>query len=141
MPGKQRWPNFLRNTSEQFEARLVMTKIEKSPSILLQDMTDACIPIVVAHGEGRVDTIDNSTEVCLRYINGDGEPATRYPANPNGSVDACAGLCSSDGRVTIMMPHPERVFLTQQFSWLPDSWNHTDGPWMSIFDNARKFVN
>ena len=116
MPGKQRWPNFLRNTSEQFEARLVMTKIEKSPSILLQDMTDACIPIVVAHGEGRVDTIDNSTEVCLRYINGDGEPATRYPANPNGSVDACAGLCSSDGRVTIMMPHPERVFLTQQFS-------------------------
>ncbi|MGR8949304.1 MAG: phosphoribosylformylglycinamidine synthase [Gammaproteobacteria bacterium] len=140
IPGEPNWPRFLRNSSEQFEARLVMAKIEKSPSVLLKNMEESCVPIVVAHGEGRVDKLDDDANICLRYVDSNGEKTARYPANPNGSVDACAGLCSADGRVTIMMPHPERVFLTQQFSWLPEHWSQTDGPWMTMFDNARKFV-
>ena len=140
IPGAQHWPRFERNTSEQFEARLVMAEVTNSPSVLLRDMESSCIPIVVAHGEGRVATLDAAASVCLRYISSDGDEATRYPANPNGSVNACAGVCSDDGRVTIMMPHPERVFLSQQFSWLPNDWQNVDGPWMKMFDNARIFV-
>ena len=141
IPGAAEWPHFQRNTSEQFEARLVMAKIGVSPSILLRDMQESLIPIVVAHGEGRVATLDPNIAVCLSYVDGAGNIAERYPANPNGSASACAGICSDDGRVTIMMPHPERVFLSQQFSWLPRYWHHVEGPWMKMFDNARKFVS
>ena len=141
IPGAHAWPLFERNSSEQFEARLVMAKVEQSASILLRDMQDSFIPIVVAHGEGRVVTLNEHASTCLSYVDGNGNPTTHYPANPNGSIDGCAGVCSEDGRVTIMMPHPERVFLTRQFSWLPDDWYHVDGPWMKMFDNARKFVS
>lgn len=140
IPGAEAWPRFERNTSEQFEARLVMCRVEQSSSVLLQDMADSLIPIVVAHGEGRVGNLHETVPVCLRYVSGDGAPTQHYPSNPNGSFEGCAGVCSEDGRVTIMMPHPERVFLTQQFSWLPDTWSDAYSPWMKIFDNARKFV-
>jgi phosphoribosylformylglycinamidine synthase len=141
IPGADNWPRFERNTSEQFEARLVMTEIIESPSVLLADMHGSQIPIVVAHGEGRIAALSPEVTSCLSYINNSGEVTVNYPANPNGSVSGCAGICSSDGRVTIMMPHPERVFLRQQFSWLSPQWGAEDSPWMKIFDNAKQFVS
>ena len=145
IPGADHWPRFVRNRSEQFEARLVMVEVPDSPSILLQGMTGSRLPIVVAHGEGRAEFADAAaleavgSLVALRYIENDGTVASRYPANPNGSPDGIAGLASRDGRVTIVMPHPERVFRTLQHSWQPDGWGE-DGPWMRLFRNARVWV-
>jgi phosphoribosylformylglycinamidine synthase len=139
IPGAASWPRFTRNVSEQFEARLVMVEVENSASILLRDMAGMRAPIVVAHGEGRVaEPVGDG--VCLRYIDNHGAVAGSYPGNPNGSVAGITGLTNSDGRVTIMMPHPERVFLATQFSWIDPAWPHAEAPWMQIFHNARRWL-
>jgi phosphoribosylformylglycinamidine synthase len=142
IPGASAWPDFLRNQSEQFEARLVMVEIMESPSVLFKDMTGSKIPVVVAHGEGRVTT--SSTEAqsnaAMRYIDNSGTITEAYPLNPNGSVNGVTGFTNDDGRITIMMPHPERVFLRKQFSWLAPDWNNEYSPWMQLFINARKWL-
>ena len=147
IPGAGHWPRFVRNRSEQFEARLSLVRIEDSPSVLLAGMAGSILPVVVSHGEGRarfgeppdLQRLDTARQVTLRYVEADGAPATLYPANPNGSPEGVTGFTSSDGRVTIMMPHPERVFRTVQHSWHPDSWGE-DGPWLRLFRNARAWV-
>ena len=144
IPGASHWPRFERNASEQYEARLVMVEVLASPSILTRGMAGLRAPIVVAHGEGRAqwrkDARPDLRGACLRYVDGDGAVANRYPHNPNGSPLGLAGLCSDDGRVTIMMPHPERVFLRQQYSWFPAQWRDAEGPWLALFNNARAWV-
>ncbi len=142
IPGAAHWPRFVRNRSEQFEARFVMVEVAESPSILLAGMAGSRLPIAVAHGEGRAEYArpeDMAKGVALRYIENSGEVAERYPANPNGSPAGITGLTTDDGRVTIMMPHPERVVRTVQNSWHPDGWGE-DGPWMRLFRNARAWV-
>ena len=145
IPGTEHWPHFVRNRSEQFEARLLMVEVESSSSILLDGMTGSRLPIVVAHGEGRAEFGSDaqlaavSTQVAIRYIENDGSRASRYPANPNGSPEGIAGLASRDGRVTIMMPHPERVMRAVQHSWHPDDWIE-DAPWRRLFRNARRWL-
>ncbi|MBV32345.1 MAG: phosphoribosylformylglycinamidine synthase [Porticoccaceae bacterium] len=147
IPGSEPWPFFERNLSEQFEARFSLVRIEKSPSILLKNMTDSHIPIVVSHGEGRVKfdnddmriDLETSNMVSMRFLDNDLAKASSYPANPNGSLDGITGICSRDGRVTLMMPHPERVFRTVLNSWHPKDWGE-DAPWMQLFYNARRFV-
>ncbi len=148
IPGAQNWPHFVRNQSEQFEARLAMVEVQKSRSVLLVGMEGACMPIAVAHGEGlaefkhddQVERLAESAQIALKYVNSQGKPTVRYPYNPNGSVQGITGLTSSDGRVTIMMPHPERVFRTVQHSWSPGEWKE-DGPWLRMFRNARVWVD
>lgn len=143
IPGAENWPRFLRNKSEQFEARLNLVEIFDSPSIFLSGMAGSRIPIATSHGEGRVtfasDEALRHAKVTLRYVNNYGAIAEKYPANPNGSIDGICGLTSADGRVTITMPHPERVARTSQNSWHPDNWDD-DGPWMQMFRNARLSV-
>jgi phosphoribosylformylglycinamidine synthase len=143
IPGANAWPRFERNLSEQFEARLVMVEVIESSSILLRDMAGTRAPIVVAHGEGRVatDVADQQFTTCLRFVDNKGATTERYPYNPNGSIAGVTGLSSDDGRVTIMMPHPERVFLRSQYSWLDPSWTSDEGPWMKMFHNARTWLN
>ncbi|MBF7682044.1 phosphoribosylformylglycinamidine synthase [Acinetobacter sp. B5B] len=147
IPGAEAWPRFHRNTSEVFEARSVNVTVEKSNSVLLQDMHGSILPIAVAHGEGRVVTnadhlteLNRNDQVILRYVDSHGQPTQHYPMNPNGSPEAIAGVTSNDGRATIMMPHPERNFRAIQHSWAPESWDQ-DGAWLRMFRNARKFVN
>ncbi|MET0003683.1 MAG: phosphoribosylformylglycinamidine synthase [gamma proteobacterium symbiont of Ctena orbiculata] len=146
IPGADHWPHFVRNRSEQFEARLVTVEICDTPSILLNGMSGSRIPIVVAHAEGRAEFNDpqhlqDAGELTvMRYLENNGEMASRYPANPNGSPEGIAGLCNKDGRVTIMMPHPERVTRTVQYSWHPDDWDE-DAPWLRLFRNARVWVD
>ncbi len=145
IPGADHWPHFVRNRSEQFEARVAMVEVQASSSILLQGMEGSRMPIAVAHGEGRAEFCDaehlrqSQSHIALRYIENSGEVASRYPANPNGSPDGISGLTTTDGRVTIMMPHPERVFRAVQNSWHPDEWSE-DAPWMRMFRNARVWV-
>ncbi|KLJ02393.1 phosphoribosylformylglycinamidine synthase [Luteimonas sp. FCS-9] len=143
IPGAQHWPRLLRNRSEQFEARVGLLEVVDSPSLFLAGMTGSRIPVAVSHGEGRVQFDDAaaraSARVALRYVEGDGTPATRYPANPNGSQDAIAGLCSDDGRATILMPHPERTPRTVNLSWAPADWPD-DSPWLRMFHNARRHL-
>ncbi len=143
IPGADHWPHFVRNRSEQFEARVAMVEVLDSPSLLLQGMQGSRMPIAVAHGEGRAEYRSDSQPgkgVSLRYIDNHGDVTMRYPANPNGSPEGITGLTTDDGRVTIMMPHPERVIRTVQNSWYPDDWGE-DGPWMRLFRNARVWVN
>ena len=144
IPGAEHWPVFNRNVSEQFEARLVMVQVLNSPSILLKGMQGSQLPIVVAHGEGRVkhqnDQSASNTIATLQYIDHSGNVTESYPMNPNGSPDGQTGFTTNDGRFTIMMPHPERVFLKKQYSWLPDDWTAENGPWMRIFYNARNWL-
>ncbi len=146
IPGTEHWPHFVRNRSEQFEARFVMVEVQESSSVLLDGMAGSRMPIAVAHGEGRAefasaDAISAaSSEVAIRYIENNGEIASRYPANPNSSPEGIAGLSNADGRVTIMMPHPERVIRTVTNSWHPDDWQES-APWMRLFRNARRWVN
>lgn len=147
IPGASGWPHFVRNRSEQFESRLAMVKIEQSPSILLRGMVGAQLPIAVAHGEGRAEFADDALEqveasqlIAGRFVDGTGEIARRYPENPNGSPAGITALTTPDGRVTIMMPHPERVFRTVQYSWHPEGWDD-DAPWMRLFRNARVWVD
>ncbi|MDX1500218.1 MAG: phosphoribosylformylglycinamidine synthase [Woeseiaceae bacterium] len=145
VPGAAAWPRFLRNSSEQFEARLSLVEVLESPSLFLAGMAGSRLPIATSHGEGRAeftDAVDRYTAsytIALRYVDNYGEVADSYPANPNGSVDGICGLTTDDGRVTIMMPHPERVARTIQNSWHPDEWGE-DGPWMRMFRNARVAV-
>jgi len=143
IPGVTSWPDFIRNQSEQFEARLVMVEIMKSPSILFKDMAGSKIPVVVAHAEGRVSykPTDLMTNAAMRYIDNSGVSTERYPLNPNGSINGLTGLTNDDGRITIMMPHPERVFLRKQFSYLPSQWNNEYSPWMKMFLNAQTWFN
>ena len=145
IPGTARWPDFLSNRSRQYEARLSQVEVLPSRSLMLGDMAGSSLPIVVAHGEGRAVFAepDGARQaaaaglVGMRYVSGPGQPATRYPANPNGSPDGITGLCNDDGRVTVMMPHPERVFRSVQHSWCPADWGE-DGAWMRLFRNARR---
>jgi phosphoribosylformylglycinamidine synthase len=145
IPGADNWPRFLRNRSEQFEARLSLVEILESPSLFLQGMAGSVLPIATSHGEGRVafrsdmDRYTSSFTIALRYVDNYGNVADTYPANPNGSQDGICGLTNEDGRVTIMMPHPERVARTVQNSWHPADWGE-DGPWMRMFRNARVAV-
>jgi phosphoribosylformylglycinamidine synthase len=129
-----------------FEARSVNVRVEKSVSVLLQDMQGSILPIAVAHGEGRVVTTDAhlaslnaNQQVTLRYVDSLGNPTQHYPLNPNGSPEAVTGVTSKDGRATIMMPHPERNFRAIQHSWSPENWTE-DGAWLRMFRNARKFI-
>ncbi len=145
IPGAEHWPHFVRNRSEQFEARFVTVEVVDSPSIMLQGMSGSRLPITVAHGEGRAEFRDAGhlskagELMALRYVENSGEVATTYPANPNGSPVGMGGLTTTDGRVTIMMPHPERVIRTVQHSWHPDGWGE-DAPWLRLFRNARAWV-
>jgi phosphoribosylformylglycinamidine synthase len=145
IPGAEHWPNFLANRSEQFEARLSLVEIVESPSIFFQGMVGCRLPIATSHGEGRAHFANDSDRymashtIAARYVDNYGNVADQYPANPNGSVDGICALASDDGRVTIMMPHPERVVRTVQNSWHPDDWG-ADGPWMRMFRNARLAV-
>ncbi len=143
IPGAENWPHFVRNKSEQFEARFVMVEVQKSPSLFLDGMAGSRMPIVVAHGEGYAEFGSeqqmNAALVALRYVDNRGQPTGNYPANPNGSPRGITGLTTPDGRFTIMMPHPERVFRTTQMSWHPPGWGE-DSPWLRIFRNARKAV-
>ncbi len=147
IPGSEAWPHFVRNNSEQFEARVAMVEVLKSPSVFLAGMEGSRMPIAVAHGEGRAEFREGhgAEEVlrrqvaALRYVDNYGDPTERYPANPNGSPLGITGLTSEDGRFTIMMPHPERVFRAVQYSWRPDEWGE-DGPWMRMFRNARTWL-
>ena len=147
IPGADHWPRFVRNVSEQFEARVALVKVEQTPSVLLAGMANSHLPVAVSHGEGRVEFVDNdSFERCqksglvgLRFIDNQLNIADRYPANPNGSQAGITGLTSKDGRATIMMPHPERVFRAVNNSWKPDGWEE-DGGWLRLFRNARVFV-
>ncbi|HNP63098.1 MAG TPA: phosphoribosylformylglycinamidine synthase [Woeseiaceae bacterium] len=146
IPGAEHWPQFLRNTSEQFEARLSLVEVVESPSLFLAGMAGSRIPIATSHGEGRAVFADDTARytssytVAMRYIDNYGQVADKYPANPNGSTDGICGLSNEDGRVTIMMPHPERVAMTSQNSWHPDDWG-PEGPWMRIFRNVRSAIN
>ena len=148
IPGSDFWPHFVRNRSEQFEARVAMVQIQESASIFLQGMAGSRMPIAIAHGEGHAEfeseeallEADLSGCVAMRFIDNHGKVTENYPANPNGSPRGITGLTSRDGRVTIMMPHPERVFRAVQNSWRPDDWQE-DAGWMRMFRNARVWVD
>lgn len=147
IPGAHLWPTFIQNTSARFEARFSLVKIEDSPSIILQDMAGSLIPIVVSHGEGHVSAnqetlalLENCHQIAMRFVDNTGQITETYPANPNGSPGGITALTSNDGRATIMMPHPERVFRTITHSWYPHEWGE-DGAWMRLFRNARKAFN
>ncbi len=143
IPGASDWPRFVKNRSEQFEARLVLVEIPKSPSLFFSGMEGSRLPVVTAHGEGRAlfpegRSVERAI-VSMRFVSNRGEPSETYPANPNGSPHGIAGLTTPDGRFTILMPHPERVFRSVQMSWHPDSWGE-DSPWMRLFRNARAWL-
>jgi len=147
IPGADGWPTFLKNASEQYEARVVMAQINDSPSIFFKDMAGSHLPIPTAHGEGRAAFASDEQAkqaiaqnlVPAQYIDNYGQVTEQYPANPNGSPSGITALTTPDGRVTIIMPHPERVFMSRQLSWHPASWDQ-DSPWFRIFQNARAWV-
>ena len=147
IPGSAHWPHFVRNKSEQFEARFAMVEVLDSPSIFFNGMAGSRMPIAVAHGEGftefsdksAVTTVLNQQLATMRFIDHASTPTEVYPFNPNGSPQGLTGFTTTDGRFSIMMPHPERVFRAVQHSWRPDDWQE-DGPWMRMFRNARKFI-
>jgi phosphoribosylformylglycinamidine synthase len=147
VPGAEHWPRFRRNVSDQFEARVALVEVSSSLSIFLNGMAGSRMPIAVAHGEGRADFRDaagmthalKNGMVVLRYVDHHGRATDRYPDNPNGSPQGITGVTNSDGRFTIMMPHPERVFRAVQYSWRPEEWSEY-GPWMRMFRNARVWI-
>jgi phosphoribosylformylglycinamidine synthase len=146
IPGAAAWPHFVKNKSEQFEARVAMVEIQKSPSLFFDGMAGSRLPVAVAHGEGYTEFFSDGALaeaqplIALRFVDNAGQITERYPLNPNGSPQGITGLTTPDGRYTILMPHPERVFRTVQHSWHPDAWQE-DSPWMRMFRNARKWVN
>jgi phosphoribosylformylglycinamidine synthase len=149
IPGAQNWPRFVQNQSERFEARVASVLIEKSPSVLFAGMEGSVLPIAIAHGEGfaefptsvAADTFSASGLVSARFVDNHHKVTQHYPLNPNGSPHGMTALTTTTGRVTIMMPHPERVFRTVQNSWAPKAWSSSDnGPWMRLFQNARTWV-
>lgn len=147
IPGAEHWPKFVTNRSERFEARVSMVEVQNSPSVWFDGMQGSRMPIAVSHGEGRVEfaqsadasALSDKELVALRFVDNYGKVTEQYPANPNGSANGVTGLCNEDGRVTIMMPHPERVFRTVANSWHPEEWGE-DSPWMRLFRNARKAI-
>ena len=143
IPGAAYWPHFERNASEQFEARVVTVEVFASDSVFFKGMQGSRIPVPVAHGEGRAVFDDEErladANVVLAYVDNSGNLAETYPANPNGSPYGVTGVCNDDGRFTIMMPHPERVFRSVTNSWAPEQWGER-GPWLRMFENARVFV-
>jgi phosphoribosylformylglycinamidine synthase len=152
IPGAQAWPKFTRNQSEQYEARLVMAEVLASPSIFTQGMEGSQLPIAIAHGEGfanfseqgNLQQINQQGLATLRFVDNQGKPTEAYPMNPNGSPGGLTGVTTPDGRFTVMMPHPERVFRAVQMSWCPAEWLDTpDGasPWLRLFRNARRWTN
>jgi len=147
IPGTDHWPRFVANRSRQFEARLSLVEIVDSPSLLFRGMAGSRLPVVTAHGEGRADFgpagDPAAAAVALRYVDGHGQATTRYPDNPNGSPDGVTGLTNADGRVTILMPHPERLLRAVNYSWAPVRWIDEWGgwsPWSRMFENARDWV-
>ena len=150
IPCADGWAKFKRNESEQFEARLSMVRVPKSPSLILGEMAGSVLPVVVSHGEGRADfthfgqpenQVPSSLHIALQYTDGLGEVTQQYPLNPNGSPQGIAGITTADGRVTIMMPHPERVYRTAQMSWCPEEWKAFElGGWYRLFAAARKVL-
>ena len=144
IPGAAHFPRFVQNASERFEARLALVEVAETASIFLQGMQGSRLPVVVSHGEGRVQTLPGQDpaaleaqgRVALRFVDDEGRPTERYPENPNGSRAGVTAVSSDDGRVLVLMPHPERVFRTVQLSWHPADWGHYS-PWMRLFDNAR----
>jgi phosphoribosylformylglycinamidine synthase len=145
IPGAAHWPHFVRNASEQFEARYVMLEVQRSASLFFEDMGGSRLPVALAHGEGYAEFRDATQlaaaqpHVALRFVDHHGRPTERYPYNPSGSPQGITGLTTPDGRFTILMPHPERVFRTVQMSWHPDDWGELS-PWYRMFANARRFV-
>jgi len=147
VPGSQHWPKFVRNKSEQFEGRVALAQVQESSSVFLQGMQGSMMPVAIAHGEGHAQfdnaqalvSANDAGAVALRYVDNYGNVTEQYPQNPNGSPTGIAGMSSDDGRVTIMMPHPERVFRAVQNSWAPDEWQE-DGAWMRLFRNARVWL-
>ena len=143
IPGAETWPKFKRNLSEQFEARLSMVHVPKSASLILNEMQGSSLPVVVSHGEGRADfalhggNISADLGIALQYVDGQNQVTQTYPLNPNGSPQGIAGVTNTDGRVTIMMPHPERVYRAAQMSWKPEDWTELSG-WYRLFAGARK---
>ncbi|MEK7875542.1 MAG: phosphoribosylformylglycinamidine synthase subunit PurQ, partial [Pseudomonadota bacterium] len=145
IPGTEAWPHFVRNKSEQFEARFAMVEVVKSPSLFFDAMAGSRLPIAVAHGEGYAEfaTAEQRSRaqelIALRFVDNRGAATEDYPYNPNGSPAGITGLTTPDGRFTVLMPHPERGFRTVQNSWHPQEWGE-DGPWLRIFRNARRWV-
>jgi len=147
IPGAQHWPEFANNHSGQFESRVVMVEVLESESVLFSGMTGSRLPVVVAHGEGRavfsgsniVSNPDDAVQASLRFVDNYGNATDQYPFNPNGSDHGITGLCAAKGRVTIMMPHPERNFRTLTNSWHPKDWGE-HSPWLRLFQNARAFI-
>jgi phosphoribosylformylglycinamidine synthase len=148
IPGAEHWPHFVQNESARFEARVAMVEIQDSPSIFLNGMHGSRMPIAVSHGEGhalfasskQLASLEEQNLVAMRFVDNYAKVTQQYPANPNGSVNGITGLSSSDGRATIMMPHPERVFRAVNNSWRDPSWGE-DSPWMRMFRNARVFID
>jgi len=145
VPGAALWPHFVRNRSEQFEARLALLEVQPSPSLFFAGMAGSRLPVATAHGEGQAEFRDAAhlaavaPLVALRFVDDRGAPTERYPYNPNGSPQGITGLTTADGRFTILMPHPERVFRSVQMSWRPDGWGEAS-PWLRMFRNARRWL-
>ncbi|TMN74516.1 phosphoribosylformylglycinamidine synthase [Pseudoalteromonas sp. S1727] len=147
IPGTEHWPRFVTNKSERFEARFSLVEVQENPSVFFNGMAGSRMPIAVSHGEGHAEFADGaavkaaleSGTVAVKFVDNYGNPTTQYPANPNGSPEGITGITSTDGRATVMMPHPERVFRAVANSWHPDEWSE-DSPWMRMFRNARKNV-
>lgn len=141
IPGADHWPTWTTNQSEQFEARLSLVRIPPTPSIILNGMEGSVLPVVVSHAEGRAASNTDYTKItpCMQYVDNQHRITEDYPANPNGSAHGLAGVTTTDGRVTIMMPHPERVFRQEQLSWKPNDW-HSNTPWLRLFQNAKVWL-
>ena len=146
IPGAENFPRFVANKSARFEARTVNVKIERTKSVLLKGMQESILPIAVAHGEGFASLSDTDIagmsahgQIVMRYVDSLGTATEHYPLNPNGSPQGVTGICSTDGRVTLMMPHPERNLMAYNHSWKPEAWDN-DGAWMRMFRNARAFL-
>jgi phosphoribosylformylglycinamidine synthase len=145
IPGAEDWPYFSRNKSEQFEARFANVAVLKSPSLFFKGMEGSVLPIPVAHGEGRTNfSQTGNLQACsekniigMRYVDSKGNPSEAYPINPNGSINGDTSFTTSEGRVTIMMPHPERCFRSVQMSYGSSYFKGEKGPWMKLFENAR----
>ena len=139
IPGAANWPRFMKNDSDQYECRLVQLKIENSSSIFLKGMEGSVIPVMVSHGEGKAVFSEDEENIVARYVDPNHAVTMHYPFNPNGSAQGAAGVCNNDGRIMIMMPHPERTYLTKQYSWAPKEWG-IHSPWFKMFDNAYQYA-